>query len=167
MVIMQTNEFLTTFTNNRFEKTAMKRQKTKRSIFFAKKICQFKNYAYLCIAFAAKPHGRLAQLVQSVCLTSRGSGVRIPQRPPPSIKPIKACTSAGFSYNRTSRLIRPPDPGADQMPCAPYPPCHDYWPSGSSSLKTRRCTPFCQRQLVMRKRPISAVCLTCAPAHRH
>ena len=27
--------------------------------------------------------GRLAQLVQSVCLTSRGSGVRIPQRPPP------------------------------------------------------------------------------------
>ena len=25
--------------------------------------------------------GRLAQLVQSVCLTSRGSGVRIPQRP--------------------------------------------------------------------------------------
>ena len=27
--------------------------------------------------------GRLAQLVQSVCLTSRGSGVRIPQRPHP------------------------------------------------------------------------------------
>ena len=26
-------------------------------------------------------YGRLAQLVQSVCLTSRGSGVRIPQRP--------------------------------------------------------------------------------------
>ncbi len=26
--------------------------------------------------------GRLAQLVQSICLTSRGSGVRIPQRPP-------------------------------------------------------------------------------------
>ena len=30
-----------------------------------------------------KTEGRLAQLVQSVCLTSRGSGVRIPQRPPP------------------------------------------------------------------------------------
>ena len=28
-----------------------------------------------------KTEGRLAQLVQSVCLTSRGSGVRIPQRP--------------------------------------------------------------------------------------
>ncbi len=26
--------------------------------------------------------GRLAQLVQSVCLTSRGSGVRLPQLPP-------------------------------------------------------------------------------------
>ena len=29
----------------------------------------------------SKATGRLAQLVQSVCLTSRGSGVRIPQRP--------------------------------------------------------------------------------------
>ena len=38
-----------------------------------------KKYAYLCIAF--ENEGRLAQLVQSVCLTSRGSGVRIPQRP--------------------------------------------------------------------------------------
>ena len=28
-----------------------------------------------------RARGRLAQLVQSVCLTSRGSGVRIPQRP--------------------------------------------------------------------------------------
>ena len=27
-------------------------------------------------------HGSLAQLVQSVCLTSRGSGVRLPQLPP-------------------------------------------------------------------------------------
>ncbi len=35
---------------------------------------------YLCIAIL-KGRGRLAQLVQSVCLTSRGSGVRIPQRP--------------------------------------------------------------------------------------
>ena len=30
--------------------------------------------------------GRLAQLVQSVCLTSRGSGVRIPQRPHPFLQ---------------------------------------------------------------------------------
>ena len=30
------------------------------------------------------PFGSLAQLVQSVCLTSRGSGVRIPQLPPSS-----------------------------------------------------------------------------------
>ena len=32
-------------------------------------------------------YGRLAQLVQSVCLTSRGSGVRIPQRPP-GVSPV-------------------------------------------------------------------------------
>ena len=31
--------------------------------------------------FPKPKRGRLAQLVQSVCLTSRGSGVRIPQRP--------------------------------------------------------------------------------------
>ena len=35
-----------------------------------------------CCTFAPQfAKGRLAQLVQSVCLTSRGSGVRIPQRP--------------------------------------------------------------------------------------
>ena len=51
-------------------------------LFFAKRLQESRN----CNIFA--PHvgrinrnGRLAQLVQSVCLTSRGSGVRIPQRP--------------------------------------------------------------------------------------
>ncbi len=34
---------------------------------------------YICIRFDKK--GSLAQLVQSVCLTSRGSGVRLPQLP--------------------------------------------------------------------------------------
>ena len=34
------------------------------------------------IHFRFENIGRLAQLVQSICLTSRGSGVRIPQRPP-------------------------------------------------------------------------------------
>ncbi len=41
--------------------------------------CPCKFIAYFCIAFENK--GRLAQLVQSVCLTSRGSAVRIRQRP--------------------------------------------------------------------------------------
>ena len=36
---------------------------------------------YLCIAFETEVYGRLAQLVQSICLTSRGSAVRIRQRP--------------------------------------------------------------------------------------
>ena len=51
--------------------------------FFSKKIYQsfaeFKN----CTTFASaiKQHGRLAQLVQSIWFTPRGSGVRIPQRP--------------------------------------------------------------------------------------
>ena len=41
----------------------------------------FQNQLYLCIAFETEVYGRLAQLVQSICLTSRGSAVRIRQRP--------------------------------------------------------------------------------------
>ena len=44
-------------------------------------ICRFKKKPYLCIAFETRDIGRLAQLVQSICLTSRGSAVRIRQRP--------------------------------------------------------------------------------------
>ena len=43
-----------------------------------------KEKPYLCIAFETKVYGRLAQLVQSICLTSRGSAVRIRQRPQPN-----------------------------------------------------------------------------------
>ena len=45
--------------------------------------------------------GRLAQLVQSICLTSRGSGVRIPQRPHLSYRMdffIRAFSSAGSEH---------------------------------------------------------------------
>ncbi len=41
----------------------------------------FKKKPYLCIAFETEVYGRLAQLVQSIWFTPRGSGVRIPQRP--------------------------------------------------------------------------------------
>ena len=41
-----------------------------------------------------KSLGRLAQLVQSICLTSRGSGVRIPQRPPEYKRRIHSTESA-------------------------------------------------------------------------
>ena len=62
-----------------------------------KNACHFKNNAYLCNAFSDEPIiGRLAQLVQSICLTSRGSGVRIPQRPPKNF-PI-ACTHCVASF---------------------------------------------------------------------
>ena len=46
-----------------------------------------------CYTFAPqKQKGRLAQLVQSVCLTSRGSGVRIPQRPQEKSKVERLCS---------------------------------------------------------------------------
>ena len=38
---------------------------------------------FLPLQSQTKKKGSLAQLVQSVCLTSRGSGVRLPQLPPP------------------------------------------------------------------------------------
>ena len=46
-----------------------------------RKFWYFQNKLYLCIAFETEVYGRLAQLVQSICLTSRGSAVRIRQRP--------------------------------------------------------------------------------------
>ena len=51
----------------------------------AKKIWRFRNIAYLCNPEQQKcirdALGSIAQLVQSVCLTSRGSGVRLPLLP--------------------------------------------------------------------------------------
>ena len=42
--------------------------------------------------------GRLAQLVQSVCLTSRGSGVRIPQRPHQNPIPVATSLATVFLF---------------------------------------------------------------------
>ena len=62
--------------------------KSKKKRLFLKKssrkVCKFGKKPYLCIAFETRDIGRLAQLVQSICLTSRGSAVRIRQRPPKS-----------------------------------------------------------------------------------
>ena len=49
--------------------------------------------------------GRLAQLVQSVCLTSRGSGVRIPQRPPIKTGENKIAFSCFFICQATKPLV--------------------------------------------------------------
>ena len=59
----------------------------KNSQKFRQNIWRYQKKPYLCSAFEKQSNersleGRLAQLVQSICLTSRGSGVRIPQRPP-------------------------------------------------------------------------------------
>ena len=48
-------------------------------------VCSYQKKSYLCIAFETRDFGRLAQLVQSICLTSRGSAVRIRQRPPKKV----------------------------------------------------------------------------------
>ena len=53
------------------------------SQFFLKIFCRFKKNALtLHSQMRNNSYGRLAQLVQSICLTSRGSAVRIRQRPP-------------------------------------------------------------------------------------
>ncbi len=69
--------------------------------FLAKKFVNSKKVRTFATLSAGK--GRLAQLVQSVCLTSRGSGVRIPQRPPiifSIYRPILASTAEIFIYTR-------------------------------------------------------------------
>ena len=58
------------------------------------KICSYQKKSYLCIAFETRDIGRLAQLVQSICLTSRGSAVRIRQRPQ---RKLRKCEAFSFS----------------------------------------------------------------------
>ena len=48
-------------------------------------------YFELPLQSQAIHYGSLAQLVQSVCLTSRGSGVRIPQLPPNESSRLQQC----------------------------------------------------------------------------
>ena len=47
-----------------------------------KKVVSLQRFWRKAFQSELEKFGRLAQLVQSICLTSRGSGVRIPQRPP-------------------------------------------------------------------------------------
>ena len=72
---------------------------TKRISKTFKSSCRTRIDNYICT-----PLGRLAQLVQSTCLTSRGSGVRIPQRPQPKSK--KAIHESGwlFSFSTSSEV---------------------------------------------------------------
>ena len=66
-------------------------KETKRISKTFKSSCRTRIDNYICT-----PPGRLAQLVQSTCLTSRGSGVRIPQRP---LKQTKTPVNTGvFSF---------------------------------------------------------------------
>ena len=52
--------------------------------------------------FRRRIYGRLAQLVQSICLTSRGSAVRIRQRPPIAF-PIKS--TGGFQSGQMGQTV--------------------------------------------------------------
>ena len=55
-------------------------------------------------------HGSLAQLVQSVCLTSRGSGVRLPQLPPQRTRRFSGSFFVSQSFSHFSfRLCRSRD----------------------------------------------------------
>ena len=74
----------------------------------SKKICRESNLVYLCNP--KRKEGSLAQLVQSVCLTSRGSGVRLPQLPPPErAKQNRILKSGDFGipcfYKRTNATL--------------------------------------------------------------
>ena len=82
--------------------------------FFCQKVCRCQKRLYLCSLLSQrgqrkrkprKRKGSLAQLVQSVCLTSRGSGVRIPQLPQAKSFKIKASDSSGaFLFSRKNTI---------------------------------------------------------------
>ena len=57
-----------------------------------------------------RERGRLAQLVQSVCLTSRGSAVRIRQRPHHLAKAYRAFSSAGLEHLPYKQRVGGPNP---------------------------------------------------------
>ena len=61
--------------------------KMRKRINKPEKICRITIVDYLCNpetkTGVLQSNGSIAQLVQSVCLTSRGSGVRLPLLPPP------------------------------------------------------------------------------------
>ena len=74
---------------------------TKRISKTFKSSCRTRIDNYICT-----PLGRLAQLVQSTCLTSRGSGVRIPQRPQPKDKESHPRKWVAFLFWRDGSLLQ-------------------------------------------------------------
>ncbi len=82
---------------------------SKKSKKLSKTFGQFKNPLYLCNALSEK--GRLAQLVQSVCLTSRGSGVPNPSAPTNSetfshLKQNRIAQAAQSKSGRLAQLVQ-------------------------------------------------------------
>jgi len=68
-----------------------------QNIYFATFFCRKENVIYICTLFL----GRLAQLVQSIWFTPRGSGVRIPHRPQtisPAIRAVSHLCSLFISF---------------------------------------------------------------------
>ena len=70
------------------------------------KICKIKISPYICspvseIILNGKL-GSIAQLVQSVCLTSRGSGVRLPLLPPKEKALQHKCKAFFFIFTHQS-----------------------------------------------------------------
>ena len=63
-------------------------------------VWRFQKKPYLCIAFETEVYGRLAQLVQSIWFTPRGSGVRIPQRPQESHNETLFCFEVTFTLQK-------------------------------------------------------------------
>ena len=78
-------------------------------------VWRFQKKTYLCIAFETEVYGRLAQLVQSIWFTPRGSGVRIPQRPqriPNTSANKRALSSAGSEHLVYTQRVGGSNPSA-------------------------------------------------------
>ena len=93
--------------------------------------------------------GRLAQLVQSVCLTSRGSGVRIPQRP------LKNKTKNTLSLILFIHLQVTPLPPGQQIITTPHATPHIWYNRQKWLVKPPQLTKY-QHDVVTLMKPVSS-----------
>ncbi len=83
-------------------KLTYRRRVSKRKLYeFQSIFCREQNLDYICTRF--RHQGRLAQLVQSICLTSRGSAVRTRHRPQKS--PYQRAFLHYFTADRVYQLL--------------------------------------------------------------
>ncbi len=101
------------FGNSAGRKSEKKRRKNlereKIALYLHSQLGSIRRLPQVDKCFPIAPRGSIAQLVQSICLTSRGSGVRIPVLPQEKTNPKPPCKGGFFFLS----------PGKTSLRCTP------------------------------------------------